>query len=84
MRKSEEKASRPVLVVFFAHQICQAISLLLLNLNMRNNCEWTYFKSIKPLNETHCMLYAPKTLHTFYFHIHACGTTPLFSQSGIK
>lgn len=56
--------------MIFLYQICQETSLLVLNLNLRN-CEWTYFKSIKPLDETHCMLHAPKTLYIFYFHIHA-------------
>lgn len=83
MRKAEQKASRPVLF-FVVRKICQETSLLLLNLNMINNCEWTYFKSIKPLDETHCMLHAPKPLYIFYFHIRACGVTPLFSLSGIK
>jgi len=45
-------------VLFFVVS-CQVTSLLLLNLsmsiNMRNNCEGTFFKSIKTLGETHCM-----------------------------
>lgn len=83
---------KPRVLLFLVCQFCQVASLLLLylsmSLNMRNNCEGAPFKSIKPSGETHCMRVTCSKdfmhLFYFYFHIHACEVTPLFSPEWNK